>query len=224
VIVGGGTAGWVAAAVLARVFGSAGYANITLVESEAIGTIGVGEATIPAAKTFNTMLGIDEDDFVRKTGATFKLGIEFINWSNIGTRYFHPFGEFGHPILGVPFHHFWLRQRLESIEGGTAPSDLETFNLQAVAGRMGRFARPNGQPNSPLGNLAYAYHLDAIRYAAYLRNYAEARGVRRIEGSVTGVEQDPQSGDILCLHLGDQEKVSGDLFIFWSQFERKATQ
>lgn len=218
VIVGGGTAGWVAAAVLARVFGPAGYANITLVESEAIGTIGVGEATIPAAKTFNTMLGIDEDDFVRKTGATFKLGIEFINWSNLGTRYFHPFGEFGHPILGVPFHHFWLRQRLDRTGGGGAPTDLENYNLQAAAGRMERFARPNGQPNSPLGNIAYAYHLDAIRYAAYLRNYAEARGVRRIEGSVTHVEQDPQSGDILRLHLGDQAQVCGDLFIDCSGF------
>jgi tryptophan halogenase len=218
IILGGGTAGWISAAVLARVFGAAGYANITLVESETIGTIGVGEATIPAAKSFNTMLGIDEDDFIRKTRATFKLGIEFINWSKLGSRYFHPFGEFGHPILGIPFHHFWLRQRLERKDGDGRPSALENFNLQAVAARMGRFARPNGQPNSPLGNIAYAYHLDAILYAAYLRDYAQARGVRRIEGSVAHVEQDPLSGHVVQLHLEDGRKVAGDLFIDCSGF------
>lgn len=218
VILGGGTAGWISAAVLARVLGASGYADITLIESESIGTIGVGEATIPAAKTFNTMLGIDENDFVRATRATFKLGIEFINWSTPGSRYFHPFGEYGHPILGIPFHHIWLRRRLESLHGGEAPEDLERFNLQAFAGRMGRFTRPNGQPNSPLGAIAYAYHLDAILYAAYLRQYAEARGVRRIEGAVTHVEQHPQSGNVRHLQLEDGRTIAGDLFIDCSGF------
>jgi tryptophan halogenase len=218
VILGGGTAGWIAAATLARVLGAPGYANITLVESEAIGTIGVGEATIPASKTFNTMLGIDENDFVRETRATFKLGIEFTNWSTLGSRYFHPFGEFGHPILGIPFHHFWLKQRMGSASRGLAPIALETFNLQAVAGRMGRFARPNGQPSSPLGNFGYAYHLDAILYAAYLRKYSEARGVRRIEGSVARVEKHPETGHVARLHLKDERQVCGELFIDCSGF------
>jgi tryptophan halogenase len=218
VIVGGGTAGWIAAAALARVLGGPGYAVITLIESEAIGTIGVGEATIPAAKTFNTMLGIDENDFVRHTRATFKLGIEFIGWSKLGSRYFHPFGDFGHPILGIPFHHFWLRRRGESVGGGAPPANLEQFNLQALAGRMGRFTRPTGQPNSPLGALAYAYHLDAILYAAYLRKYAEARGVRRLEGVVSQVEQDPETGHVVQLQLEDGRRVAGDLFIDCSGF------
>jgi len=213
VVLGGGTAGWVSAATLARVFGSSGEVEIELVESEAIGIIGVGEATIPAARTFNTMLGIDEDDFIRKTQATFKLGIEFVNWSRPDARYFHPFGDFGHPMLGTQFHHFWLRSKLSRNGATSATFELEDFNLQAVAARMGRFMRPTLRTNSPLGSIAYAYHLDARLYAAYLRQYSEARGVKRTEGKVALVHQAPETGYVTELELENGTRISGDLFI-----------
>lgn len=218
VVLGGGTAGWMAAAALARVLTGNRYAKITLVESAIIGTIGVGEATIPQARSFNAMLGIDENDFMRSTQATFKLGIEFVDWSRKGHKYFHPFGEFGHKVLGIDFHHFWLRHRDRQARSGAAPIALEDFNLQCVAAREGRFSRPNGQPNSPLGSLSYAYHLDAILYAAYLRKYAEARGVRRVEGKVTSVDQDPETGFVTQLNLDNGTSVAGDLFLDCSGF------
>jgi tryptophan halogenase len=218
VILGGGTAGWTSAAVLARVFGADGYANITLVESEAIGTVGVGEATIPQTKVFNAMLGIDEDEFVSKTQATFKLGIEFVDWSKHETRYFHPFGDYGHSIRGIDFHHYWLRHRQERARLGSTPVPLEAFNIQSVAAALGRFSRPNGRPNSPLGNISYAYHLDATLYAGFLRQYCEEKGVNRIEGQVTGVTQDPRTGFVTSLALDKGQDVQGDFFIDCSGF------
>ena len=212
-IVGGGTAGWVSAAALARVLGAGAQTEIILVESEVIGTIGVGEATIPAARAFNTMLGIDEDEFVRRTQATFKLGIEFVDWSHKGSRYFHPFGDFGHPMLGTQFHHFWLRRKLAHAPGGSPAPELEAFNLQAMAARSGRFTRPNGRMNSPLGSIAYAYHLDAVLYAAYLREYAEARGVRRIEGQIDDVALCEASGRVSSVRLRDGRSLEADFFI-----------
>ncbi len=212
-IVGGGTAGWVSAAALARVLNAGRQTEIILVESEVIGTIGVGEATIPAARAFNTMLGIDEDEFVRRTQATFKLGIEFVDWSRKGSRYFHPFGDFGHPMLGTQFHHFWLRRKLMGAAAGAPPTELEAFNLQAMAARAGKFTRPNGRMNSPLGSIAYAYHLDAVLYAAYLREYAETRGVKRIEGQVDDVALCDTSGKVSSVRLKDGRILEADFFI-----------
>ena len=168
-IVGGGTAGWMTAAALARILGR-DYARIRLVESEAIGTVGVGEATIPQINVFNRMLGIDEDDFIRRTKGTFKLGIEFVDWGGLGQRYFHPFGNYGVDMEGVSFHSFWMRMAQAGEFG-----DVEDFSLMAKAAAAGKFMRPIDAGRSPLSGIAYAFHFDAGLYAAYLREYAEAR-------------------------------------------------
>jgi len=137
VIVGGGTAGWMAAAALSR-FMNNGVTRITLIESEEIGTIGVGEATIPPIITFNRMLGINENDFLRATQGTYKLGIEFVNWGGIGERYFHPFGSHGEDLHGVYFHQLYLRERKRRVM-----QDISSWSMSAMAASMGRFARPN---------------------------------------------------------------------------------
>ena len=175
VIVGGGTAGWMAAAALSKYF--ADRVVITLIESEAIGTVGVGEATIPQIKLFNSGLGIDERTFLRETSGTIKLGIEFIGWWRNGERYFHGFGDVGRTIGLVPFYHYWLRYRSE---GGNR--DLETFSVNALAARKGRYGP--GAGTSGVRMPASAYHLDAIKYAAFLSGYAQERGVSRLEGIV----------------------------------------
>ena len=206
VIVGGGTAGWMAAAALAHAFAGAGK-TVTLVESEAIGIIGVGEATIPEILKFNARLGIDEADFLRETKATFKLGIEFDGWQREGERYFHPFGAFGLNMEGIAFHHFWLKA---CAEGGAEP--LETYSMAWQASRRGRFVHPQGGPQSPLSSLGYAYHFDAALYAGFLRRFAEGLGVVRREGRVVEVQQAAE-GDITGLRLDDGRVVEGDFFI-----------
>lgn len=202
-IIGGGTAGWMAAAALSQHFGTA--LSITLVESDTIGTIGVGEATIPQIRRFNASLGIDEKDFLRATGGTFKLGIEFIGWQRDGSRYFHGFGDVGRSLGLVPFYHYWLRYQQEG--GGRA---LEAFNLHARAAHAGRFGPGTGRA-TPLPSAAY--HFDAGRYAAFLRRFAEARGVTRMQGEVRTWQRDGETGFIRSLSLGDGRDLKADFFI-----------
>lgn len=200
VIAGGGTAGWIAAAALAKKLGE--LLDITLVESDAIGTVGVGEATIPPMRVFHKLLGIDEQQFMCATQATFKLGIEFENWGQVGERYIHAFGKNGQESWLADFHHFWLH----GLERGVQ-SEIGDYCLELQAARAGRFA------TSPQSNINFAYHLDAGLYAKFLREFSEKLGVRRIEGKIARVEQCTESGDIESLHLEDGQIVEGDLFI-----------
>ncbi|MDP8993470.1 MAG: tryptophan 7-halogenase [Pseudomonadota bacterium] len=211
-IIGGGTSGWMTAATLARLLGT-DYASITLVESDEIGIIGVGEATIPQMATFNRMLGIDEDDFVRRTKGSFKLGIQFVNWGKLGHVYFHPFGTYGINMEGVSFHAYWLRLHLQG--EAASPDD---WSLQATASARGKFIRPIDAGNSPLSNIAYAYHFDAGLYARYLRSYSEARGVVRQEGKVVDVSLRGEDGFIEAVTLHDGRRIEADLFIDCSGF------
>ena len=212
VIVGGGTAGWMTAAAMARILGP-DYATITLVESDAIGTVGVGEATIPQIGTFNRLLGIDENDFVRRTKGSFKLGIEFVDWGGLGRRYFHPFGKYGIDMEGVSFHAYWQRLAQEP-----QFANVDAFSLMASAARANRFMPPIDAGNSPLSGIAYAYHFDAGLYALYLRELAEKMGVKRIEGRIVDVERDGESGHIAAVALESGERVAGELFIDCSGF------
>ncbi len=212
VIVGGGTAGWMTAAALSKVLGR-DYAQITLVESDAIGTVGVGEATIPQINIFNRLLGIDEDEFVARTQGSFKLGIEFVDWGRKGHSYFHPFGKYGVDMQGVSFHAFWLRLH----QAGLAPA-IDAYSLAAQAAAQGKFMRPINAGNSPLSQIAYAFHFDAGLYAAYLREKAEAAGVVRREGRITRVVQDSASGFVSAVELEDGSSIAGELFIDCSGF------
>jgi tryptophan halogenase len=213
VIVGGGTAGWMAAAGLSKIL-SDGATRIRVIESDAIGTVGVGEATIPHIHYYNRLLGLDEDEFVRRTNATFKLGIEFVNWGRPGDRYIHPFGTYGQDMEGLHFHHFWLRHT----QGGQG-RPLDDYCLAVRAAREGRFQRADpAKPNSPLGTITYAFHFDASLYARFLREKAEAAGVVRTEGRIVDVNQNAESGLVESLTLEDGETIPGDLFIDCSGF------
>jgi tryptophan 7-halogenase len=212
VIVGGGTAGWMTAACLSRLLGE-DYADITLVESDAIGIVGVGEATIPQIRIFNELLGLDEDDFMRRTQGSFKLGIQFVDWGRKGHTYFHPFGPFGVDMLGVSFHAYWLRM----MHAGRA-DPITDFSLQSVAAERGRFMRPIKAGQSPLSNIAYAFHFDAALYAKFLREFSEARGVTRREGKVVQVHQRGEDGFIEAVELESGERIEGELFIDCSGF------
>ena len=212
VVVGGGTAGWIAAATLIQAT-KGRVAEVVLVESEEIGTVGVGEATIPPIQFMNSLLGLDEIDFIKKTQATFKLGIQFRNWGKLGGEYFHPFGPYGQSIEGVSFHHYWMRLR-ENGEGG----DLDSYALATVAAKAGKFALPPKDLPPGVPGLGYAYHFDAGLYAKYLRGYAETRGVTRIEGKIAQVEQRPEDGFVSALELADGRRVEGDFFIDCSGF------
>ncbi|MGB6230780.1 MAG: tryptophan halogenase family protein [Litorimonas sp.] len=212
VIVGGGSAGWMTAAALSNAVGS--NVRIELVESDAIGTVGVGEATIPPIRTFNRRLGIDEPTFIRETQGSYKLGIEFVNWRRIGDRYFHPFGQYGAEFDWVPFYQYWMREHL----AGRESRDIGAFCMAWEAARHGRFEPPLRDPRNIRSRHDYAYHFDATRYARFLRGYAEARGVVRHEGRIETVEQDPDSGAVTSVSTGDGRSFAGDLFIDCSGF------
>ena len=213
VIVGGGTAGWMAAATLGHLL-EGSPTKVTLIESEAIGTVGVGEATIPPIIAFNTMLGIDEDEFVRETNATFKLGIEFVDWLERGHSYIHPFGDFGRDFDAIPFYQYWLHRNLAGEK-----DDLFSYSLMVEACRREKFMRPlSDRPQSALAGINYAFQFDASLYAAFLRRFAEGKGVTRIEGRVEHAEQNPQSGFIETLTLDDGRTIAGDFFIDCSGF------
>lgn len=211
-IIGGGTAGWMTAAGLAKML-SRDY-TVQLVESEEIGTVGVGEATIPLIKLFNNALELDEADFIRKTNGSFKLGIEFINWGKLGARYIHGFGKIGVDMGLVPFHHFWLRMKQQ---GKVAP--LDEYSINTWAALHDRFLPPDAsKPGSPLADIAYAFHFDAGLYARYLREFSEALGVKRIEGKIVDVTLDGESGDVQSVTLESGQVVGGQLFIDCSGF------
>jgi tryptophan halogenase len=212
VIVGGGTAGWMAAAALAKLLGRS--VPIRLIESDEIGIVGVGEATIPQIRLFNGTLGLDEDDFLRKTQGTFKLGIEFVDWTRPGHRYVHAFGSVGGRELGlVPFHQYWNKARLR----GEA-TELGDYTFNTVAARAGKFMRGANIPNSPLSNVFHAFHFDAGLYSKYLRAFAEPLGVRRTEGKVASVQLHPETGFVESVTMEGGEAIAGDLFIDCSGF------
>jgi tryptophan 7-halogenase len=200
VVAGGGTAGWIAAYALVKQLGA--LIDITLVESDEIGTVGVGESTIPTVRTFHQYMGIDEAEFVRATGSTFKLGISFEDWAQEGDRYIHSFGMVGRSTWMVDFHHFWLRARELGIAG-----EIGTYCLEHAAAAAGKFGL------SKTVQLNYAYHLDAGLYGRYLRGLAEAAGVRRVEGKIAEVRQIGESGDIEALILETGQAIEGDLFL-----------
>jgi tryptophan halogenase len=210
VIVGGGSAGWMCAAACAQVLHPAHY-SVTLIESDEIGIVGVGEATLPALRDFNELLHVDEAQFMRETQGTFKLGIEFRDWDQPGQKYLHPFGAFGQLWGGVEFQHFWLRARQQ----GLNPPPLEEFSCAVRACARNAFDFPKANDSTFYG---YAYHFDAGLYANFLRRWATARGVTRIEGQVVDVGLDSTHGDIQTLTLKSGQRITGDFFIDCSGF------
>lgn len=206
VVVGGGSAGWMTAAALSSLL-SPKSVKITVIESDKIGTVGVGEATIPDIINFNAMLGINEAEFLKATNGTFKLGIEFSDWGKLGDRYLHPFGNHGVDMQGIDFHQYWLHSKTG---GNTAP--IESYSMCAAAAKQDKFMLPDNNPRSPLSHIRYAYHIDATLYARYLRSYAEKRGVERVEGIVKEVAQASGTGDITTLTLDDGRTIEGEFF------------
>ena len=204
VVVGGGTAGWMAAALIAKVIGKS--VRIDLVESEAIGVIGVGEATIPPIQTLNSVLGINEVDFLRETKATIKLAIRFENWGQQGQSYYHTFGTSGRNLGFCPFHHFHTRAR----QSGMAVNYWD-YDLNYLCAEAGKFAPTSG--HDPIWDMPYAYHFDSALYGQFLRRLSEGMGVRRTEGRIEEVRRCATSGDVTSVVLDDGREISGDLFI-----------
>jgi tryptophan halogenase len=213
VIVGGGAAGWMTAAALSKLLRPRDV-SITLVESDEIGIIGVGEATIPDMLHFNLFLGIVEADLMRATHATFKLGIEFVDWSRKGDRYFHPFGFHGVDIDGIDFHQHWLHCRANGLT-----RSIGEYCLTEIVAKQNKFGFPDTSvPGAPASYLRYAYHFDAALYAAFLRRYAEQRGVTRVEGKVCEVLRAPETGNLTAVKLENGKTISGDFFFDCSGF------
>lgn len=212
VIVGGGTAGWMTAAALAKLL-KQNYCNIHLIESDDIPTVGVGEATIPQIQLFNDTLGLDEDDFIKHTQGTFKLGIEFVNWGKIGDSYIHAFGGIGQDIEALPFYHYWWKLRQQN-----KVPDIGAYCLNAMACPQNKFMRSVNAGNSPLSNIVYAFQFDAGLYAQYLRKFAEQHGVKRTQGKVTETRLHKENGFIKSVVLENGEEHHADLFIDCSGF------
>lgn len=212
VILGGGTAGWMLAASLTKVFNTR-QTSVRLIESGEIGIVGVGESTLPQVRDFNTFLGLDEVEFMRETNATFKLAIEFRDWARKGDIYFHPFGTHGQPIEGVPFFQCWLRARAHGHH-----FNVDDFSYPSVASREQKFEFPSEDLTSIRSTYSYAYHFDAYLYARYLRRWSEKRGLKRTEGTVVDVTLHPENGYIKSLTLASGEVVKGDVFIDCSGF------
>jgi tryptophan halogenase len=212
VIVGGGTAGWMAAASLSKILN--GKYAIRLVESDEISTVGVGESTIPMIRLFNQVLGINEDEFARETKATFKLGIEFVDWGKLGDSYMHGFGKFGQDLWTVDFYQYWLKMH----QAGKAP-DLENYSINRMASKAGKFMRSTTEyGNSPLADIVNAFHIDAGLYAQYLRKYSEARGVLRTEGKVVDVRLREGDGHVAAVVMDNGAQIAGELFLDCSGF------
>jgi len=211
-IVGGGTAGWMTAALLSKLFN--GLYEITLVESEAIGIVGVGEATIPAIKKYNELLGLDENEFLQRTQGSFKLGVQFVDWWKRGHSYIHGFGLIGRDLGWLRCHQYWLKARA----AGRA-SDFADYSINTAAALENRFMRADPKmTESPLGHIAHAFHFDAALYARYLRGRAEAAGVRRREGKVADVTLRSDDGFVDSVTMDDGEVIAADLFIDCSGF------
>ena len=211
VVVGGGTAGWMTAGALA--WAMPGAAEIRLVESEEIGIVGVGEATLPHLRAFFQTLGMDEADVMRTTHATFKLGIDFRGFGRIGDSYIHPFGVYGLDLKDVGFHHYWLRMQAEGRQ-----DELSDYSMAIAIARRNRFAPPSPDPASLASTFGYAYQFDATLFAPYMRRYSEARGVVRTEGRVVDVELDGETGNVAAILLGDGQRIEADLFVDCSGF------
>ena len=211
VILGGGTAGWMTAAALAKLFSP--RVKVALVESDEIGIVGVGEATIPTIHWFNELIGLNEAEFMVATQASFKLGIEFVDWAEPNHRYFHPFGQYGAALGGVSFHHRWLKARRDGLK-----TPLSAHSLTTQLALDGRFAKPAQDPKSILSTLGYAYHFDATLYARHLRTLTEAQGVVRHEGKVVRVDRDSETGFVTALTTDKGERLEGELFVDCSGF------
>lgn len=207
VIAGGGTAGWMSAALMAKTLGRAGF-DITLIESPTIASVGVGEATIPSFVHFNRLLGIDENDFLKKVKATFKLGIQFVDWDKPGTEYIHGFSGLGDQAQGLPFYHYWLRWQKDKPQ-----SNIEDYFLASRCARKLKFMHPDPSVNPLLGGLGYAYHIDAGLYADYLKEYSTNRGIKHIQANITDIHLNKITGHIESLVLDDARRIEGDFFI-----------
>ncbi len=212
VIVGGGTSGWMTAAAMSTLISNG--CEVRLIESDEISTIGVGEATIPVIRGFNDLIGIDENEFLRNTQGTFKLGIEFVNWGKQGDSYLHGFGVIGRDQMLARFYHYWLKMYQE----GKAPN-IEDYSINTAAARQFKFMRADRESgDSPLADISHAFHFDASLYAKYLRRVSESRGAIRTEGRITKVEQRASDGYVEAVVLHSGERIEGDLFIDCSGF------
>ncbi|MFM2069078.1 MAG: hypothetical protein RLZZ584_3987 [Pseudomonadota bacterium] len=216
VVVGGGSAGWMAAAALVRAVGTG--CAISLIESDEIGTVGVGEATIPPIRLFNQMLGLDEAEFLKRTQGSFKLGIEFVDWARQGRRYFHPFGPHGIGFDLAPLHQHWLRAHHKAQQQGAALPAIDEYSMAWALAKRNRFSPPEANPRSVMSSFDYAYHFDAGLYARFLREVSEGRGVQRIEGKIVDVGLRAGDGFVEHVQLADGRRIEGDLFIDCSGF------
>ena len=214
VIVGGGTAGWMAAATLVERFGANRHTRVTLIESAEIGIVGVGEATVPHIREFLKHLKINEVDFIKRTSATFKLAIGFEGWAGEGTQFFHPFSEHGVPLLGTSFQHYWVKAR----QMGHA-LEIDYYVLSSQLARAGKFALPNGTPGSGSLFFNYALHFDATLVARYLKSWSMTAGVKHVEGKVVNVRLHGETGNVEAVELQGGRLVAGDLFIDCSGFQ-----